>query len=78
MDSYHTHPMHDAGTGDYASSVYLLVYISVPEHFRMPMGELASPPWNPIIYGTYEPNWAELALIFFFPKPNQPRKVMKL
>ena len=34
MDSYHTHTIPDAGTGDYTSSVYLLVYISVPEHIR--------------------------------------------
>ena len=52
MDSYHTHTIPDAGTGDYTSSVYLLVYISVLEHIIMPKGDLASHPWNPIIYGT--------------------------
>jgi hypothetical protein len=63
--------MPDAGTGDYTSSFFLLVYISVPEHIRN-ISALAYHLWD------LGAQLGRVSFNFVFSKTNQPRKVMKL
>ena len=80
-NSYQTHPMPDAGTGDYTSSVYLLVYISVNEHIRK-SSALDNGPCFPSVesYNLWDlgAQLGRVSFNFVSPKNNQPRKVMKL